>query len=279
MNRRPRSEAPRLRWRYALKMLARSRSLAFTRHAASPARGAEPACLRWNGRDVFYRPGTSDPFVLYQVLLKGGAKAEYYVPPAVEPETIVDIGSNIGASILYFHSLFPRARIIGFEPHPESFAILQRNIAGLENIEIFAVGLGEKDETLRAFSSSDFSRFALRIDETIEGESQPADCQIRHAGRFFAELDLKQIDLLKLDCEGSEAAIFRALPDEFVRACRWIVGEMHDASGFEILQRLAPDFDLDLKKRMFSPSFRFHACQSRLAPALRPTFDRRALQT
>ena len=60
--------------------------------------------------------------------------------------------------------------------------------------------------------------------------------------------------------------------------CKWIVGEMHDASGFDLLALLAPHFDLDLKKRMFAPSFRFHACNLACVRQMQGSFDRNALQ-
>jgi hypothetical protein len=53
---------------------------------------------------------------------------------------------------------------------------------------------------------------------------------------------------------------------------------MHDESAFALLALLAPHFDLDLKKRMFAPFFRFHACNLACALKLRGTFDRNALQ-
>src|SRR5207253_3449391 len=61
---------------------------------ALPISTSSLARLRWSGRDVFYRSGTADPFVLYQVLLRSGKKAEYYVPRGLRPETILDIGSR-----------------------------------------------------------------------------------------------------------------------------------------------------------------------------------------
>src|SRR5438552_4218884 len=100
------------------------------------------ARLNWSGRDVFYRSGTADPFVLYQVLLRSGKKAEYYVPPGLRPKIILDIGSNIGASIIYFHRQFPDAKIFGFEPHPDTFRILQENVAKLSGVTDFNYGLG-----------------------------------------------------------------------------------------------------------------------------------------
>ena len=91
-------------------------------------------------------------------------------------------------------------------------------------------------------------------------------------------LGLTKVDLIKIDCEGAEYDVLTALPGEMLRQCKWIVGEMHDVSGFNLLTLLAPHFDLDLKKRMFAPSFRFHACNLACVRQLRETFDRNTLQ-
>src|SRR5437660_4897383 len=135
--------------RHILRVLARSRSLRFTRDIAKArtlalagVRGTPRAKLRWRGRDIVYRPARSDPLAIYQVLLRRGKKAEYYLPPALEPKVILDIGSNIGASILFFHEQFPTARIYGFEPHPETYRILQMNIGSIPSVEVFNYALG-----------------------------------------------------------------------------------------------------------------------------------------
>src|SRR5207245_10137412 len=146
-----------------IKILVRSRSLRFTADMVRQSPISSLGRLSWGGRDVFYRSGTADPFVLYQVLLRSGKKAEYYVPPALRPKIILDIGSNIGASIIYFHRQFPDANIFGFEPHPDTFRILQENVADLRGVTIFNFGLGPTHHriavradtvTIGAFSTS-----------------------------------------------------------------------------------------------------------------------------
>ena len=104
---------------------------------------------------------------------------------------------------------------------------------------------------------------AVPFDEVVEA--------ISHEGR-------RRINLMKIDCEGAEYDVLTALPPELLRQCQWIVGEMHDESAFPLLALLAPHFDFDLKKRMFAPFFRFHACNLACARQLRGTFDRDALQ-
>ena len=57
---------------------------------------------------------------------------------------IIDGGSNIGMSILYFKQLYADARIVGFEPDPEVFKLLEENIAQnhIEGVTVSNTGLG-----------------------------------------------------------------------------------------------------------------------------------------
>jgi FkbM family methyltransferase len=275
------------RIRHVLRVFARSRSRRFARDvtqartlARAGVRDQPLAKLRWRGRDVFYRPATSDPLAIYQVLLRRGGKAEYYLPAALQPSVILDIGSNIGASILFFHEQFPDATIYGFEPHPATFRVLEKNVDGISSVKIFNYGLGAADAEISVpFDNADFSRF-MGKDEGADwsGPLSPTTCQIKHAGRVIENLGVTKIDLIKIDCEGAEYDVLTSLPFDLLRRCKWIVGEMHDASAFPLLALLAPHFDLDLKKRMFAPSFRFHGCNLACARELRGTFDRNALQ-
>jgi FkbM family methyltransferase len=274
--------------RHFLRVLARSRSLRFSLDvvrartlALSGVRDQPLAKLRWRGHDVFYRPATSDPLAIYQVLLRQRGKAEYYLPPALQPEVILDIGSNIGASILFFHEQFPAARIYGFEPNPDTFQVLQKNVSSLPSVEVFNYGLGASDATISVpFDGADFSRFMSK-DKTADwsGPLSPTSCLIKHAGDVVRNLGLTQVGLIKIDCEGAEYDVLTSLPPDLLSQCKWIVGEMHDESAFQLLALLAPHFDLDLKKRMFAPFFRFHACNLACVQQLKGTFDRSALQS
>ena len=247
-----------------IKVLVRSRSLRFTNDMRRQSPNSSLARLHWSGRDVFYRSGTADPFVLYQVLLKGGKKAEYYVPRALKPKTILDIGSNIGASILYFHRQFPGANIFGFEPHPDTFRILERNVAHLPGVTIFNYGLGAAEQRIAVQADAvNFGAFNTRGNFKDRGFfAAPVECQIRRLDGVLREIGIERVDLIKIDCEGAEADVFSTLPDAILNQCQWIVGEFHDDSGFQVLARLAPHFHLDLKKKMFRPRFRFHACNT-----------------
>jgi len=273
--------------RHVLRVFARSQSWSFALDVArartlacAGVRGLPLAKIHWRGHEVSYRPATSDPLAIYQVLLRSHGKAEYYLPATLQPEVILDIGSNIGSSILFFRETFPAAKIFGFEPNPETFQVLQRNVGALPDVEVFNYGLGAADATVSVlFDGADFSRFMGKAEGADwSGPLAPIACEIRHAGDVTRNLGITKADLIKIDCEGAEYDVLTSLPVDLLHHCKWIVGEMHDDSGFKLLALLAPHFDLDLKKRMFAPFFRFHACNVACARALRGTFDRDALQ-
>ena len=237
------------------------------------------AHLHWRGRQIFYRSGSADPFTLYQVLLRSGKKAEYFVPPDLKPKTILDIGSNIGASILYFREKFPDAKIFGFEPHPDTFRILEKNVAHFSGVRVFNYGLGATQQRIAARADNvNFGAFNTRGDFKDRGHpSASVECDVRRLDDVLRELGIAQVDLIKIDCEGAEAEVFSTLSDEVLNRCEWIVGEFHDHTGFQLLARLAPHFHLDLKKKMFRARFRFHACNISKMQEL-PRSDLDALQ-
>jgi FkbM family methyltransferase len=262
-----------------IKVFLRSRSLPFVLDMRRQSPNSSLASLRWRGREVFYRSGTADPFVINQILFRSGPKAEYYVPPALNPKVILDIGSNIGASILYFHQQFPDAKIFGFEPHPDTFRVLEKNIAHLPGVTVFNYGLGATNQRLAVRADQvNFGAFSTRGEFKDRGyPAETVECELRRLDDVLRELGVSQVDLIKIDCEGAEADVFSTLPGEILNRCKWIVGEFHDASGFEVLARLAPHFYLDLKKKMFRSRFRFHACNVSKMQEL-PRADLDALQ-
>lgn len=115
---------------------------------------------------------------------------------------IIDCGSNIGLSIIYFKRLFPEARIIGFEPDNEIFNILKANISqfGLNKIELNqkAVWINNRPLYFKKNGS---------VGGHIYGESDFNTIEIE----TFRLKDLlnENVDFLKIDIEGAEFEILK----------------------------------------------------------------------
>jgi FkbM family methyltransferase len=251
--------------RHDLKWLLRSRSLQFVRDR-DPANYIPGVVRSFNrrGRLVFYRPGSSDLEVIYKILLKGGRKAEYYIPEDVLPRTIWDIGGNIGAASLYFFDRFPQAEIHCFEPVPENHAMIERNIAGISRIHAhrFALGTSDGSSDIRASDvSRNFGGFSFHKTGTAEGSA--CTVQRRAPQGVIEDGTAPAPDLIKIDVEGAEYDILTAFDPQVLARVRWIVGELHGERSFALLEFLSRWFDVETRKTFDKRLFNFSARNSR----------------
>ena len=124
---------------------------------------------------------------------------------------VVDIGSNIGLSALYFLTRNDASRCYLYEPVPTNVERLRRNLAGFEGrwfLEEAAVA--DRSGTL-PFATDPTGRYG-GLDRDKPGAAT-IEVEVRHINDVLREvLELEPvIDLLKLDTEGSEPATVAAI--------------------------------------------------------------------
>jgi FkbM family methyltransferase len=246
------------------KLLARSRSPAFVRDALAPF---DPALrsIDWQGMQLFYRPGSSDPWAIYNHLMKPRERDEY-APPREFPlardavRTVLDIGANVGVTALYFSQIFPNAQVYAFEPAPDNFAVLERNIANSKRIRGFNFGLGAEDAALELFHSDNPVNFGgYSLHPAGSDTSKKVRIQVRNAAAVLAELSLASVDVVKVDTEGAEWDILTAFPDSVLQTAKYITGELHGNKDFALLEYLSRWFDVGMRKKLSSRLFNFQA--------------------
>jgi len=115
---------------------------------------------------------------------------------------IIDGGSNIGVSILYFKRLYPQARIVGFEPDSDIFKMLQENVSqnNLSDVSLVNSGLGAEDGTATFIADHSAGGRVGIGDNTIE-------VSIQRLSNSISE----PVDFLKLNIEGEELPVLRDL--------------------------------------------------------------------
>jgi FkbM family methyltransferase len=157
--------------------------------------------------------------------------AEYALERVVQPKVILDLGSHIGVSILYFRLRYPTARIIGVEPDPRNFSRLVRNVGHLENVETLQLAMAEHSG--HALLSCGPEGVASSLGRW---PGQRTEVETRSLDDLIAGLGLESVDLIKLDVEGSEYSVLRGF--SHLDRVSALIGELHPTMLGDDLQKL-----------------------------------------
>lgn len=143
----------------------------------------------------------------------------YNFRSATEAPRILDCGAHIGLASLFFKERFPGARITAFEADATLADLCRDNFAelGFSDIETIRAAVWTHDQGV-AFSHSRDD--AGHVAEQPDLDSLPVPT-IR-----LRDLLAEQVDLLKLDVEGAEFALFEDCGTA-LSAAKHIVMEVH----------------------------------------------------
>jgi len=225
--------------------------------------GAGIKKVDWYGNEIFYRPGTSDATILYEVLFR--PPGTYWMPDELAPSTILDIGGNIGVVSVYLARRFPQSKIFAFEPVPENFELLLKNTSHNGNIKAFSVGMGRRNELQDIGPSSNPRNFGgYSFFEKEADVSLKRNVPIRNSGELLREINVPKVDVIKIDTEGAEYDILTSIDPELLQSVQWISGELHGVNDFNLLAYLSQWFDLSVKKPLKKQHFLFNACNKSL---------------
>lgn len=149
---------------------------------------------------------STDIAVLYEAFVD----EEYRINLPREPEIVFDLGSNIGASVIYFRLKYPRAHIYAFEPNPATFGRLVEHARQFSDITTYPYALSDADGPMDFFvhPESHLSSSAVR---RTSGQ-KPITVEARTLNSAMAAAQVDRIDLLKFDIEGGEARLFKDAP-------------------------------------------------------------------
>ena len=132
------------------------------------------------------------------------------VPFVYRPRTIVDIGANIGSSVLFFNTCYPEAKIWAFEPSPETYRILNENVCWMDQVKALNIGLSDRDASMKLYKgTSDSVTNSIGISEYNSPDYDIVT--VKNAKTHFLTNNITNIDVLKIDTEGCEVPILQSI--------------------------------------------------------------------
>jgi FkbM family methyltransferase len=169
-----------------------------------------------DGTRLSYRVNRGDIRVIAEVWLAGA----YELPFAIAPRNVIDMGSNIGAAAVWLSRRYGASRLVAVEPVPANADLARVNLArtGVD-FEVLTAAVGPVAGTAR-FEVSETSTLGRIGEQGLEVELVTPQALV---DRFPRE---ETIDLVKIDIEGGEQAVFAAELDWLDRV-ECLVIELH----------------------------------------------------
>jgi FkbM family methyltransferase len=175
----------------------------------------------------YLRDQTSDIPTFDQIFLK----EEYSFSPYKSPRIIVDAGANIGLTSIYFANKYPEAKIISIEPEKSNYKLLKKNIDQYNNIVAYHAALWNKNEMINLVDPGlgkwGFMTTNNENNNEILESNTCHEVQGLTVDRIMNMNDLKEIDILKIDIEGSEREVFLNSSD-WIEKINIIIIELHE---------------------------------------------------
>jgi FkbM family methyltransferase len=153
-----------------------------------------------------------------------------------------DVGANRGQTIEKFRATFAHPVIHAFEPGRDTFAELQRRTAGIPDLHLNNVALGERPES-RTFFDTDPPDMSSLLEQSVDAWGEVKGkypVEVTTVDDYCAARGIDRIDILKSDTQGFDLDVLkgaRAMIER--RAIRLIFMEI----TFSDMYKGSPRFD------------------------------------
>lgn len=146
-------------------------------------------------------------------------------------DIVIDVGAHVGFFTIYAAKQASEGKIYAFEPYSESFNLLKKNIEinKLNNVITENCAVLKNSGTATLFIDKNFpiSNTVFKAETHMEKETVTTISILE----IFDKYKIKQVDLLKLDCEGAEFEIILNLPKDILGKIVKITAEVHQDVG------------------------------------------------
>lgn len=171
------------------------------------------------------RINTSDESVYTQVFVEKEYESLLHIK---NPKIIIDCGSYIGLSSIWFLTHFLNSKIIALEPDKQNYLLCKRNLQPyLDRATLLnkALWSDSKGVQLHRGTFRDGKDWAVQTKKEIDKDSKFIE-SIDMQG-LIKKYNLSSIDILKIDIEGAEKEVFSSKNMNWLNIVKNIVIEIH----------------------------------------------------
>jgi len=135
-----------------------------------------------------------------------------YISPDLEPDLILDLGASYGIIALSYATKHPNAKVFAFEPDPQGYEYAKSlvDINNMDNVSLFNVAVDAKAGTRDLYVNKERCEHSsfFKNDSNTGGNGDVVRVECIDIAEFIRAHDIDRIDVLKVDIEGAEFAVF-----------------------------------------------------------------------
>jgi FkbM family methyltransferase len=177
-----------------------------------------------NGASFRLRP--EDRHIFYGVFARDEYSLNGFGPGSLD--TVIDIGAHIGTFAVRAASI--ARRVLSYEPMPENFALLTRNVERFSHVRPFRMAVAGRRGKMELFLGGNPARNSM-LERRARSPRGAISVDCTTLADIFAERAVDRCALLKIDCEGAEYEILYTLPKELWPRIERICMEYHPVEG------------------------------------------------
>ena len=150
------------------------------------------------------------PYELLHTYREIFEKEIYKFQTSEEKPVVIDCGSNIGLSILYYKKLYPNATIVAFEPDENNFKLLQKNILSGNYSDVHL-------NQAAIWITNDEISFAANESEASHISETGNSIKVKALRLRDLLANYERVEFLKIDIEGAEWQVVRDCSNQLAK--------------------------------------------------------------
>lgn len=147
-------------------------------------------------------------------------------------DVVFGLGANHGIYTCLAGTRLDSGRVVSFEPNPETFAELRKNVALndlTDRVTLYQAAVADEPGTANFFADTDSTGSSLMQSRQGSG-TQAIQVDIVALGSLADDESLPAPDVVKIDVEGAEIQALRGMRSLLGEDCRLLYCEVHDSA-------------------------------------------------
>ena len=128
-------------------------------------------------------------------------------------DCIFDVGANIGEWSIGASEEFKANKIFAFEPIPRTYDLLVKNIVN-HNIQAINIALSNINGEIEFYFSFERSYLSTSLSKSDDCKFLKTICPVQRGDDFCQDLNIENIDFLKIDTEGNDFKVLKGFEDK-----------------------------------------------------------------